>query len=68
MPNESIVLYYFNTHGSFSPFFLKSQSNLEKFRIFSIQSKQNQDNIRKNHTVLDMAKLAVIRRDLQCQK
>ena len=42
-----------------------------KLRIFSIPSKPNQDNIRKNHVVLGMEKLAVIRRDSQelvCQK
>jgi len=38
---------------------------IEKLRIFSIQSKRNQYNIRKNHVVLGMAELAVIRRDLQ---
>jgi len=36
-----------------------------ELRIFRIQSKPNQDNIKKNHVVLGMAKLAVIRRDLQ---
>jgi len=38
-----------------------------KLRIknFSIQSKQNREDNRKNHAVLGMAKLAVIRRDLQ---
>jgi len=47
------------------PYFL-----LPKLRIknFSKPSKRNQDNIRKNHLVLGMAKLAVIRCDLQCQK
>ena len=39
-----------------------------ELRIFSIQSKRNQDNIRKNHAFLGMAKKAVIRCDLQCQK
>jgi len=36
-----------------------------ELRIFSIQSKLNQDNIEKDHIVLDMIKIAVIRRDLQ---
>ena len=38
--------------------------NLE-LRIFSIQSKRNKEDNRKNHAVLRMAKKAVIRRDLQ---
>jgi len=37
-------------------------------RIFGIQSKRNKEDNRKNHVVLGMAELAVIRRDLQCQK
>jgi len=36
-----------------------------ELRIFSIQSKPHQNNIRKNHVVLGMAKKAVNRRDFQ---
>ncbi len=63
--NRAILLQ--KLEGFTSLFFLKSQSDLAKLelRIFSIQSKPNQDNIKKNHAVLGMAKLAVIRRDLQ---